>query len=64
MASLIKRYRIPEELSSKRLSKEEKKKLPVIYYIQHMVSGTARRVSTGTESLQIAKEKLRQNGPG
>lgn len=30
------------------------------YYIQHMVSGTARRVSTGTESLQIAKEKLRQ----
>lgn len=30
------------------------------FYIQHMVSGTARRVSTGTESLQIAKEKLRQ----
>jgi integrase len=31
-----------------------------VYYIQFMVSGKARRVSTGTESLQIAKEKLRQ----
>lgn len=30
------------------------------YYIQFMVSGKAKRVSTGTESLQIAKEKLRQ----
>lgn len=30
------------------------------YYIQHMVSGKAKRVSTGTESLQIATEKLRQ----
>jgi integrase len=30
------------------------------YYIQHMVSGKAKRFSTGTDSLQIAKEKLRQ----
>jgi hypothetical protein len=30
------------------------------YYIQHMVSGKAKRVSTGTDTLQIAKEKLRQ----
>jgi hypothetical protein len=30
------------------------------FYIQHMVSGKARRVSTETESRQIAKEKLRQ----
>lgn len=30
------------------------------FYIQFMQSGTARRVSTGTESIQIAKEKLRQ----
>lgn len=30
------------------------------YYIQYMVSGKAKRASTGTESLQIAKEKLRQ----
>jgi hypothetical protein len=30
------------------------------YYIQYMVSGKARRRSTETESLQIAKEKLRQ----
>src|SRR5437016_2054021 len=30
------------------------------YYIQHMVSGKAKRFSTGTESLQIAKERLRQ----
>ncbi|MFT3784922.1 MAG: tyrosine-type recombinase/integrase [Tepidisphaeraceae bacterium] len=31
-----------------------------IYYIQYCVSGKARRVSTQTESLQLAKEKLRQ----
>ena len=31
-----------------------------VYYIQYCVSGKARRVSTGTESLQLAKEKLRQ----
>jgi integrase len=30
------------------------------FYIQYMVSGKAKRVSAGTESLQIAKEKLRQ----
>src|SRR5437868_1364739 len=30
------------------------------FYIQHMVSGKAKRVSTGTNSLQIAKERLRQ----
>ena len=30
------------------------------YYIQYMVSGKAKRVSAGTESLQIAKERLRQ----
>jgi integrase len=31
-----------------------------IWYIQYCVSGKARRVSTGTDSEQIAKEKLRQ----
>lgn len=31
-----------------------------VYYIQFMASGRARRVSTGTDSFQIAKEKLRQ----
>jgi integrase len=30
------------------------------YYIQYCVSGKARRVTTGTESLQVAKAKLRQ----
>lgn len=30
-----------------------------VYYIQHCVSGKARRTSTGTDSLQLAKEKLR-----
>jgi integrase len=30
------------------------------YYIQYMVSGKAKRASTGTDSLQIAKDKLRQ----
>lgn len=30
------------------------------FYIQYMVSGKAKRVSTGTEFLQVAKEKLRQ----
>jgi integrase len=31
-----------------------------VFYIQFMASGKAKRISTGTESLQIAKEKLRQ----
>jgi len=31
-----------------------------IFYIQYRVSGKARRVSTATDSLQIAREKLRQ----
>lgn len=31
-----------------------------IYYIQFAVSGKAKRRSTGTDSLQVAKEKLRQ----
>lgn len=31
-----------------------------IYYIQYCVSGKALRVTTGTENLQLAKEKLRQ----
>ena len=31
-----------------------------VYYIQFMASGRARRVSTGSDSFQIAKEKLRQ----
>ena len=31
-----------------------------VYYVQHYVSGKLRRQSTGTDSLQIAKEKLRQ----
>jgi len=31
-----------------------------IWYIQYCVSGKARRVSTGTDSEQIAREKLRQ----
>jgi len=31
-----------------------------IYYIQYCVSGRARRISTGTDSVQLAKEKLRQ----
>jgi hypothetical protein len=31
-----------------------------VWYIQYCVSGKARRVSTGTDSEQIAKEKLRQ----
>ena len=31
-----------------------------IYYIQYMAGDRARRVSTGTELLQVAKEKLRQ----
>ncbi|MGC8561424.1 MAG: tyrosine-type recombinase/integrase [Phycisphaerae bacterium] len=31
-----------------------------IFYIQHCVSGKARRTSTGTNILQLAKEKLRQ----
>lgn len=31
-----------------------------VYYIQFCVSGKARRVSTGTDSVQIAREKLRQ----
>ena len=31
-----------------------------IYYIQHRVSGKARRISTGTENYQLASEKLRQ----
>ncbi|MFT3786033.1 MAG: tyrosine-type recombinase/integrase [Tepidisphaeraceae bacterium] len=31
-----------------------------IYYIQYCVSGKARRVSSQTDSLQLAKEKLRQ----
>ena len=30
-----------------------------IYYIQRMVSGKAMRLSTGTDSLQVAKQKLR-----
>jgi hypothetical protein len=30
------------------------------FYIQYMVSGKAKRLSTGTDSLQIAKAKLRQ----
>lgn len=31
-----------------------------VYYIQFCVSGKSRRVSTGTESLRVAREKLRQ----
>jgi integrase len=31
-----------------------------VFYIQYCVSGRARRVSTGTDCAQIAKEKLRQ----
>jgi len=31
-----------------------------IYYIQYCVSGRARRISTGTDSVQLAKEKLHQ----
>lgn len=31
-----------------------------IHYIQYCVAGKARRISTGTDSLQLAKEKLRQ----
>src|SRR5438552_2373599 len=31
-----------------------------VFYIQYMASGKAKRVSTGTDSLQIAKERLRQ----
>jgi hypothetical protein len=30
------------------------------FYIQYMVSGKAKRISTGTDSLQIAKAKLRE----
>ena len=30
------------------------------FYIQFMVSGKAKRLSTGTDSLQIAKAKLKQ----
>lgn len=31
-----------------------------VYYIQFRVSGKSRRVSTGTESVEVASEKLRQ----
>ena len=31
-----------------------------VFYIQYCVSGKARRISTGTDNSQIAKEKLRQ----
>lgn len=31
-----------------------------LYYIQHMVSGKPKRFSTGTDSLKVAEEKLRQ----
>ncbi|MHB1769080.1 MAG: tyrosine-type recombinase/integrase [Phycisphaerae bacterium] len=31
-----------------------------VHYIQYCVAGKARRISTGTDSLQLAKEKLRQ----
>jgi integrase len=31
-----------------------------VHYIQFMIAGRARRISTGTEVLQVAKEKLRQ----
>jgi hypothetical protein len=31
-----------------------------IHYLQHRLSGKIRRYSTGTESLQLAKEKRRQ----
>mgnify|MGYP001318652224 CR=1 FL=1 len=31
-----------------------------VYYIQHSLAGKARRISTKTDSLQLAKEQLRQ----
>ena len=31
-----------------------------VYYIQWRTSGKIRRITTGTDSLQLAKEKLRQ----